>query len=141
MAKKVKSKVKLQMPAGAATPAPPVGPVLAQQGVNIAAFCKEFNDASRSQQGWILPVEITVFEDNSFKFKIKSPLASELIKKTLGIEKGSGEPNRKKIGKITRKQLKEIAEKKIADLNTDDINQAAKIIEGTAKNMGLEIVD
>jgi large subunit ribosomal protein L11 len=141
MAKKIKAKIKLQMPAGAATPAPPVGPVLAQQGVNIGAFCKEFNDASRSQQGWILPVEITVFEDNSYKFKLKSPLASELIKKALGIEKGSGEPNRKKIGKITRKQLKEIAEKKIDDLNTDDINQAVKIIEGTAKNMGLEVVD
>lgn len=141
MAKKEKSKIKLQIPAGAATPAPPVGPVLAQQGVNIAAFCKEFNEASRSQQGWVLPVEITVYEDKSYKFKLKSPLASELIKKTLGIEKGSGEPNRKKIGKITRKQLMEIAEKKIADLNTDDIKQAAKIIEGTAKNMGLEIVD
>lgn len=139
MAKKEKAKIKLQIPAGAATPAPPVGPVLAQQGVNIAAFCKEFNEASRSQQGWVLPVEITVFEDKSYKFKLKSPLASELIKKALGIEKGSGEPNRKKIGKITRKQLREIAEKKIADLNTDDIEQAAKIIEGTARSMGIEV--
>jgi len=141
MSKQVKAKLKIQLPAGAATPAPPLGPVLAQQGVNIAEFCKEFNDASRDQQGWILPVEVLVFEDKSYKFKLKSPLASGLIKKILGIEKGSGEPNRKKIGKITKAQLKEVAEKKLDDLNTDDIEQAIKIIEGTAKNMGLEIVD
>lgn len=141
MSKQIKAKLKIQLPAGAATPAPPLGPVLAQQGVNIAEFCKEFNDASRDQQGWVLPVEILVFEDKSYKFKLKSPLASGLIKKMLGIEKGSGEPNRKKIGKITKAQLREVAEKKIDDLNTDDIEQAIKIIEGTAKNMGLEIID
>jgi large subunit ribosomal protein L11 len=141
MAKAIKAKLKLQIPAGAATPAPPLGPVLAQHGINIAEFCKEFNDASRDQQGWVLPVEVIVYEDRSYEFKLKQPLTSQLIKKAAGIEKGSGEPNRKKVGKITRQQLREIAERKLPDLNTDDIEKAMKIVEGTAKNMGIEIID
>ena len=141
MAKAIKAKIKLQIPAGAATPAPPLGPVLAQYGVNIAGFCKEFNDASRNQQGWVLPVEVIVYEDRSYEFKLKQPLTSQLLKKAAGIEKGSGEPNRKKVGKITREQLKEIAKRKLPDLKTDDLEKAMKIVEGTAKNMGIEIVD
>lgn len=131
--------VKLHLPAGKATPAPPVGPVLAQQGVNIGDFCQKFNEASKSQEGFILPVEITVFEDRTFDFRLKTPLTSELLKKAAGIEKGSGTPNKKKVGKITKRQLKEIAQKKLQDLNTDDLKQAMKIIEGTAKNMGISI--
>lgn len=141
MAKEIKAKLKLQIPAGSATPAPPLGPVLAQYGVNIAEFCKAFNDASRDQQGWILPVEVIIYEDRSYEFKLKTPLTSQLLKKAAGIEKGSGEPNRKKVGKITRQQLREIAEKKLPDLNTDDLDKAMKIIEGTARNMGIEIID
>ncbi|MDI6882886.1 MAG: 50S ribosomal protein L11 [Patescibacteria group bacterium] len=139
MMKKVKAMVKLHLPAGKATPAPPVGPVLAQQGVNIGDFCQKFNEASKSQEGFILPVEITVFEDRTFDFRLKTPLTSELLKKAAGIEKGSGTPNKKKVGKITKRQLKEIAQKKLQDLNTDDLKQAMKIIEGTAKNMGISI--
>ena len=141
MTKTIKAVVKLQIPAGQATPAPPVGPALAQHGVNIAEFCKKFNDATRDNQGFTIPVEVTIYEDRSYDFKLKQPPASELIKKAIGLEKGSGEPNRKKVGKITRAQLKEIAEKKMPDLNTDNIESAMKIIEGTAKNMGVEIVD
>ena len=131
--------VKLQIPAGQATPAPPVGPALAQHGVNIAEFCQKFNDATKSQQGFKIPVEIKVYGDRSYDFELKQPPASELLKKAAGIEKGSGEPNRKKIAKISKSQLREIAEKKLPDLNTDDIEKAMKIIEGTAKNMGIEI--
>lgn len=139
MAKKIKAVVKLQIPAGKANPAPPVGPALAQHGLNIADFCQKFNDATKDQMGFTIPVEVTIYEDRTYNFITKTPLASELIKKTIGIEKGSGEPNKKKVGKITKAQLKEVAEKKMEDLNTTDINQAIKIIEGTAKNMGLKI--
>jgi len=140
MAKKIKAVVKLQILAGKATPAPPIGPSLAQHGVNIAEFCKKFNDATNSQIGWKLPVLINVYEDRSYDFIIKQPPASELIKKALGLELGSGEPNRKKVGKITQAQLREIAKRKIVDLNTDSVEQAMKTIEGTAKNMGIEII-
>jgi len=137
--KKIKAIIKLQIPAGRATPAPPVGPSLAQHGLNIAEFCQKFNEATKSQEGWTCPVEITVYEDRTYDFKLKTPPASELLKKAAGIEKGSGEPDRTKVGKITRRQLREIAEKKMADLNTTDIERAMKIIEGTAKNMGITI--
>lgn len=141
MAKKVKAVIKLQIQAGQATPAPPVGSSLAPQGINISEFCQKFNDQTKEQSGWKLPVKVTVFEDNSYNFVVKQPQASELIKRTIGLDKGSGTPNKKKVGKITRAQLKEVAEKKMADLNANDIEAAAKIMEGTAKNMGLEIVD
>jgi len=137
--KKIKAVVKLQIPAGKATPAPPVGPSLAQHGVNIAEFCQKFNDATKEQSGFVIPVEITVFEDRTYIFKLKQPPASELLKKAAAIEKGSGEPNKTKVAKITRAQLKEIAQKKMPDLNTDNLEAAMKIIEGTAKNMGIEI--
>ena len=139
MPKKIKAIIKLQIPAGQATPAPPVGPALAQHGLNIAEFCQKFNEATKNQEGFTIPVEITVFEDRSYDFKLKSPPASELLKKAAGIEKGAGEPNRINVGKITRAQLREIAEKKMADLNAENIEAAMKIIEGTAKNMGIEI--
>jgi large subunit ribosomal protein L11 len=139
MRKKPKAIIKLQIPAGQATPAPPVGPALAQHGVNIAEFCQKFNDATKNNQGFKIPVEIKVYEDRSYDFELKQPPASELLLKAAGIEKGSGEPNRTKIAKITKSQLREIAEKKLPDLNTDDIERAMKIIEGTAKNMGITI--
>lgn len=139
MAKKVKAIIKLQIPAGQATPAPPVGPALAQHGLNIAEFCQKFNDATKEQPGLITPVDITVFEDGTYSFKTKQPPASVLLKKIAGIEKGSGEPNKKKVAKISRAQLKEVAQNKMPDLNTEDIEQAMKIIEGTAKNMGIEV--
>jgi len=139
MAKKLKAIVKLQIQAGVATPAPPVGPVLAQHGVNISEFCQKFNEASKSMQGFKIPVEIKVYEDRSYEFVLKQPPAADLLKKAAGIEKGSGTPNKTKVAKISRTQLKEIAEKKMQDLNTDDIEQAMKIIEGTARNMGIEI--
>jgi len=138
--KEVKTVVKLQIPAGQANPAPPIGPSLAQHGINISEFCQKFNDATKDQQGFTIPVEITVYEDRSYDFNLRQPLVSDLIKKVVGIEKGSGEPNKKKVGKITQAQLKEIAEKKMPDLNANDIEAAMKIVEGTAKNMGLEIV-
>ena len=137
--KKVKAIVKLQIPAGQATPAPPVGPALAPHGLNIIEFCQKFNEATKDKEGFTIPVEITVYEDRSYDFKLKSPPASELLKKAAGIEKGAGEPNRINVGKITRAQLREIAEKKMADLNAENIEAAMKIIEGTAKNMGIEI--
>lgn len=141
MAKKIKAIVKIQIPAGKATPAPPIGPALAQHGLNIAEFCKKFNDATKEKAGYTIPAEVTIFVDRSYTFILKTPLAAELLKKAAGIEKGSGEPNKKKVGKVTRAQLKEIAEKKLEDLNTKDIEQAMKIIAGTAKNMGIEIKD
>ena len=141
MAKKIKSKIKLQINAGAANPAPPIGPTLAQHGVNIAEFCKKFNDASRPLMGYKLPVEITVYEDRSYDFKLKQPITSQLIKKTVGIEKGSGQPNKHKIGKITKAQIEEVAKKKMPDLNTDDLGQASKIVAAIAKQMGLEVVE
>ncbi len=137
--KKPISVVKLQIPAGQATPAPPIGPSLAPHGINISEFCQKFNDATKEQSGYILPVEIKVYEDRSYDFVIKQPPASELLKKAAGIEKGSGKPNREKIAKITRDQLKEIAKKKMPDLNTDDIEMAMKTIEGTARSMGIEV--
>jgi len=139
MAKKVKAIIKLQIPAGKATPAPPIGPSLAQHGINISEFCQRFNDKTNDQKGWIIPVEIKVFIDRSYDFRLKQPPVSELIKKTVGIEKGSGEPNRSKIGSITKAQIKEIAQRKMEDLNTNEIEKAMKIVEGTAKSMGLEV--
>lgn len=140
MAKKIKTIVKLQIPAGQATPAPPVGPALAQHGVNISEFCQKFNEATKNQIGWTCPVEITVFEDRTYELKLKSPPASELLKKAAGIEKGSGTPNKTKVGKITKEQLRKIAEQKMPDLNAENIEAAMRTIEGTAKNMGIEII-
>ena len=140
MAKKIKAIIKLQISAGQATPAPPVGPALAPHGLNISEFCQKFNEITKNQIGWTLPVEITVYENRSYDFKIKQPPASELLKKAAGIEKGSGTPSRTKVGKITKAQLREIAEKKMTDLNTDDVEKAMRIIEGTAKQMGIEII-
>jgi len=139
MPKKIKAILKLQIPAGQATPAPPVGPALAPQGINIAEFCQRFNEETKNQIGWILPVEVTIYEDRTYGFKLKQPPAAELLKKIAGIEKGSGEPQKTKVGKVTRQQLREIAQRKLPDLNTTDIEQAMKIIEGTAKNMGIII--
>jgi len=139
MPKKIKAIVKLQIQAGQATPAPPVGPSLAQHGVNIGEFCQKFNEATKANQGFIIPVEITVYGDRTYDFKLKQPPASELLKKAANIEKGSGAPNKTKVGQITREQLRKIAEQKMADLNCDTIEAAMKIIEGTAKNMGITI--
>ncbi len=139
MQKKVTSVIKLQIPAGQATPAPPVGPSLAQHGLNIADFCKKFNNQTQDKKGSVLPVIVTVYEDKSYIFKVKQPLVSDLLKKAAGIEKGSGEPNKKKVGKVTKEQLRKIAEQKIPDLNTEDIEKAMKIVEATANNMGIEI--
>jgi len=141
MAKQIKAIVKIQIQAGKATPAPPIGPALAQHGLNIAEFCQKFNEATKEKSGYIIPAEVTIYVDRSYTFKLKGPLAAELLKKAAGIEKGSGQPNKIKVGKVTRAQLKEIAEKKMEDLNTTDIEQAMKIIEGTAKNMGIEVVN
>ena len=140
MAKAVTAQIKLQVPGGTATPAPPVGPALGQHGVNIMEFCKAFNAQTQDQNGRIIPVEITVFEDRSFTFITKTPPAAVLIKEAAGIEKGSGEPNRTKVGTITQDQVRQIAEKKLDDLNAHDVDQAAKIIAGTARSMGVEVV-
>jgi len=139
MAKKVKSVIKLQIQAAKANPAPPVGPALAPHGINISEFCQKFNDMTKDQVGSKVSAKITIYEDRTYDLELKQPLASEMLKKAAGIEKGSGVPNKKKVGKITKAQLKEIAQKKIPDFNTDDIEKAMKIIEGTAKNMGIEI--
>lgn len=139
MAKKILTKIKLQIPAGQANPAPPVGPALGQHGLNIADFCSRFNDASRDKMGDIIPVEITVYEDRSFNFIMKTPPAAELIKKYAKIKSGSGKPLTEKIATLTKKQLEEIAAIKLPDLNTKDIEQAKKIIAGTARQMGVEI--
>jgi len=139
MAKKIKTVLKLQLEAGKATPAPPVGTALGPHGVNIADFVKQFNDATRQKEGEIIPVEITIYEDRTFSFILKTPPASFLLRKAAGLEKGSSEPNRKKVGTITKEQLRQIAEVKMPDLNTKDIEKAMKIIEGTARNMGIEI--
>jgi large subunit ribosomal protein L11 len=140
MAKKVLTLIKLQVPGGAANPAPPVGPALGQHGVNIMEFCKAFNAQTQDQNGRIIPVEITVFEDRSFTFITKTPPAAVLIKEAAGIDKGSGEPNREKVGRITRDQARDIAQTKLQDLNANDVEQAAKIIEGTARSMGVEVI-
>ena len=137
--KKIKAVVKFQIPAGKASPAPPIGPSLAQHGLNISDFCQRFNDATQEQSGWILPVKVTIYEDRTYEFVVKQPLTADLLKKAAGIDKGSGEPNRVKVGKISRPELREIAKKKMKDLNAPDIEKAMKIIEGTAKNMGIEI--
>ena len=139
MARKVLTTIKLQVPGGQANPAPPVGPALGQHGVNIMEFCKAFNAQTQDQNGRIIPVEITVFEDRSFTFITKTPPAAVLIKQAAGLEKGSGEPNRDKVGSITRDQVRQIAERKMPDLNAHDVDQAAKIIEGTARSMGVEV--
>ena len=139
MARKVLTMIKLQIPAGAANPAPPVGPALGQHGVNIMEFCKAFNAQTADQNGRITPVEITVFEDRSFTFITKTPPAAVLIKEALRTEKGSAEPNRTKVGKLTRDQLRQIAETKMPDLNARDVDQAMLVIAGTARSMGVEV--
>ncbi len=141
MAKKVLATIKLQIPAGQATPAPPVGPALGQHGVNIMEFCKAFNARTQDKAGLIIPVVITVYADRSFTFITKTPPAAVLLKKAAGIEKGSGEPNRIKVGKVTRDQVREIAETKMQDLNANDIEAAMRMIEGTARSMGIEVVE
>jgi large subunit ribosomal protein L11 len=141
MAKKVVALIKLAIPAGKANPAPPIGPALGQHGVNIMMFCKEYNAKTADQVGLVVPVEISVYEDRSFTFILKTPPASVLIRKAIGIEKGSGEPNRVKVGSLTRDQLREIAETKMPDLNANDIEAAMRIVEGTARNMGVTVVD
>jgi large subunit ribosomal protein L11 len=141
MAKKVVKLVKLQVPAGKATPAPPVGPALGQAGVNIMAFVKEFNERTAAQAGLIIPIEISVFEDRSFTFVTKTPPAAVLLKKAAGIETASGEPNKKKVAKLPRAKAREIAESKMEDLNAADVEAATRMIEGTARSMGIEIVD
>ena len=141
MAKKVVALIKLALPAGKANPAPPVGPALGQHGVNIMAFCKEYNAKTADKAGLVIPVEISVFEDRSFTFILKTPPASVLIKKAAGIDKGASEPNKQTIASITSAQLKEIAETKMPDLNANDIQAAMKIVAGTAKNMGVAIAD
>ncbi|HHY04829.1 MAG TPA: 50S ribosomal protein L11 [Thermoanaerobacterales bacterium] len=141
MAKKVISMVKLQIPAGKATPAPPVGPALGPTGINIMSFCKEFNEKTADKAGLIIPVELTVYQDRSFSFTLKTPPASVLLKKAAGIEKGSGEPNKEKVAQVTKKDVKEIAELKMVDLNAASIEAAMKMVEGTARSMGIVVVD
>jgi len=141
MAKKVTGMIKLQLPAGKATPAPPVGPALGQHGVNIMGFCKEFNARTADKAGYIIPVVITVFQDRSFSFILKTPPAAVLIKKAVGVESGSGEPNRTKVAQLTKAQVKEIAETKMPDLNAATIETAMSMIEGTARSMGVTIVE
>ncbi|HUC31105.1 MAG TPA: 50S ribosomal protein L11 [Candidatus Paceibacterota bacterium] len=139
MAKKVKTVLKLQLPAGGATPAPPVGTALGPQGINIQEFCKQFNDATKDMKGDIVPAEITVFEDRTFTFVLKTPPASALLKQAAGIEKGAADPLKNKVGKVTRADIRKIAERKLPDLNTDNIEAAERIIMGTAKNMGITV--
>jgi len=141
MAKKVVAQIKLQIPAGQASPAPPVGPALGQHGVNIMEFVKAFNEKTRGQEGMIIPVIITVYQDRSFTFELKTPPASVLLKKAAGIEKGAHNPKKEIVGKVTRKQVEEIAKMKMQDLNTTDLQAAIRMIEGTAKSMGIQIVD
>jgi large subunit ribosomal protein L11 len=141
MAKKVVGEIKLQIPAGAANPAPPVGPALGQHGVNIMAFCKDFNSKTKGQEGFIIPVVITVYADRSFTFVTKTPPASDLLKKAAGLAKGSGEPNKNKVGKVTKKQVEEIAKTKLPDLNTKSLESAVRIIAGSARSMGLDVVE
>jgi large subunit ribosomal protein L11 len=137
--KKIVQVLKLQIPAGQATPAPPVGPALGQAGINIMEFCKQYNAATQQQTGTIVPVEITVFEDRSFSFVTKTPPAAVLLRQRAGVEKGSGEPNREKVGTVTRDDVREIAETKMPDLNAGDVDAAMKIIEGTARSMGITV--
>jgi large subunit ribosomal protein L11 len=137
--KKVLAVVKLQIRAGQATPAPPVGTALGQHGVNIMDFCKQYNDATQQMGGQVIPVELTIYEDRSFTFVTKQPPAAELIKQAAGVDKGSGEPNREKVAKLSQAQVREIAEKKMVDLNANDVENAMRIIEGTARSMGVEV--
>jgi large subunit ribosomal protein L11 len=139
MAKKIKTVIKLQIQAGKANPAPPVGPALGQHGLNIQEFCVKFNEATKDKMGDIIPAEITVFEDRTFSFVLKTPPASDLLRKAAGVEKGSGNPLKTKVGKISKEKLKEIAEKKMPDLNATDVAGAEKIIAGTARSMGIKI--
>lgn len=139
MAKKIKAIVKLHIPAGKATPAPPVGPALAQHGVNIGEFTKQFNEATKDKQGFKLPTEIIIYENRTFEFKLHQPPASALIKNAIGLEKGSGTPNKQQVATISKAQLKEVAEKKMADLNTKDLDKAMKTVAGTAKSMGIKV--
>jgi len=140
MAKKVRAVIKLQIEAGKANPAPPVGPALGQHGVNIMAFCKDYNERTASQAGTVVPVDITVYEDRSFTFVLKTPPASDLLKRAAGIEKGSSAQRREKVGQISRDQLREIAEIKLRDLNTTSVEAAMNMVEGTARSMGIEVV-
>ena len=137
--KKVKTVLKLQIEAGKANPAPPIGPALGQHGVNIQEFCKQFNDATKTMMGDVIPAELTIYEDRSFTFILKTSPASSLLRKAAGVEKGSGTPNKTKVGKVTKAQVREIAEKKMVDLNANDIDAAMKIVEGTARSMGIEV--
>ncbi len=139
MAKKIKTVIKLQLPAGQASPAPPVGPILGQHGVNIMAFCKDYNERTASQSGSIIPAEITIYEDRSFTFALKSPPVADLLRRALDVEKGSSMPNLTKIGKLSREKVREIAEFKMKDLNAADIEGAMRMIEGTARSMGIEV--
>jgi large subunit ribosomal protein L11 len=139
MAKKVKAIIKLQIPAGKATPAPPVGPALGQHGINIMAFCKDYNERTASQAGSVIPVEITVYEDRSFTFITKTPPTTDLLKKALGVEKGSGDAGRQKLGKLSRDKIREIAQIKMRDLNAVDLEGAMRIVEGSARSMGIEV--
>ena len=141
MAKKIKATIKIQIEAGKANPAPPIGTALGPQGINIADFCKKFNEATKEMTGDIVPAEIIIFEDRSFTFKLKTPPASALLKKAAGIEKGAGDPLKIKVGKVTKADVRKIAERKMADLNTDDLAAAEKMIAGTARNMGIEITE
>ncbi len=141
MAKKIVGTVKLQIPAGNATPAPPVGPALGQYGVNMMDFCKQFNSKTQKQTGLIIPVVISIYADKTFSFITKSPPASVLLKKAAGVEKGSGEPNRTKVGQVNRAQVKEIAQTKMKDLNASTIESAMRLVEGTARSMGIQVVD
>lgn len=141
MAKKVKAVVKLQIPAGKANPAPPVGPALAQHGINLMQFCKEYNARTSAQMGNIVPAEITIYQDGSFNFILKTPPAPDLLRKAAGVEKGSSEPHRDKVGHISRDQLREIAELKMKDLNAIDVEGAMRQIEGTARSMGIQVID
>jgi len=139
MAKKILGYIKLHIPGGAANPSPPVGPALSQKGVNIMEFCKAFNQRTQDRQGYIIPVVVTVYADRTFSFITKTPPASTLIKKALGLDKGSGEPNRTKVATLTQAQLRDIAQMKMADLNAHDVDQAMKIIAGTARSMGVQV--
>jgi len=139
MAKKIKTTLKLQLPAGQANPAPPVGTALGPHGINIQDFCKQFNDATKTMHGDIVPAEITIFEDRSFTFKLKTPPAAALLRKAAGVEKGAANPLKEKAGKVTKDDVRKIAERKMEDLNTTDINAAIKMIEGTARSMGIEV--
>ena len=141
MAKPIKTVIKLQIPAGKATPAPPVGTALGPHGVNIGDFVKKYNDATAQMAGEIVPVEITIFDDRTFEFKLKTPPASDLLRRLASVEKGSGTPNKTKVGKVTKEDIRKIAERKMVDLNALDVDSAIRIIEGTAKNMGITVVD